>query len=331
MHFWDKSALREAGGDELDCKILYELDCDCRQSSAAIGKKLRVNKNVVSYRINKLVEDKFIDFFYAVVDSPKLGLQAFRIYLKFSTLDEAKRQEVVDFVTGLKNVWWSGSIDGEDLDFGFLVWVKDIYEFRDFWVSFLAKFQERIQKAMISLYTGIYTYANAFIHPLEIRDKPVQIVGTSFGSVEVSDAERRILAFLLRNARAPVVEIAAKLSLSPASVAYALKKLKAQGLILGYRAQINLSKLGYTMYKLNLRLRSRDRLPSLLAYARACPHIVYYNEAIGFADFEVEMFVQKYEEFKALRAELLALAGDTLAGYNHFVYYKVHDVQFYPQ
>ncbi|HIH16908.1 MAG TPA: winged helix-turn-helix transcriptional regulator, partial [Candidatus Diapherotrites archaeon] len=77
--------------DELDCKILYELDCNCRQSNAAIGKKLRVNKNVVNYRIGKLLENGFIDRFYAVVDSPKLGFQTFRVYLKFSILDEAKR------------------------------------------------------------------------------------------------------------------------------------------------------------------------------------------------------------------------------------------------
>ena len=57
MLFWNQSSFREAGLDELDCKILYELDCNCRQSNAAIGKKLRVNKSVVGYRIQKLLEN----------------------------------------------------------------------------------------------------------------------------------------------------------------------------------------------------------------------------------------------------------------------------------
>ena len=331
MHFWNPATFREQGLDELDCKILYALDCDCRQSNAAIGKQLRTNKNVVNYRINKLLENGFIDRFYAVVDAPRLGLQSFRIYLKFCTLDEQKRQEIISYVTGTRKVWWSGNIDGQ-FDFGFLVWVKDTYEFKDFWLEFLARFQDRVENALISIYTGLYTYTNAFLLPLpqETRERPFQVVGAAFGHVEISETDRKVLSHLTLHARDPIVSIAKRLGLSPVSVRHAMKKLEKLGIVLAYRAQINFSKLGYTMYKLNLRLKNRSKVKSLQEFARTCPSIVYTNEAVGFADFEVELFVQTYDQFQAVRAALLALAGDTLAAYTHFIYYKVHDVQYFP-
>lgn len=330
MHFWDLSAFKEAGLDELDCKILYALDCNCRQSNAAIGKKLRVNKNVVGYRITKLIENDFIERFFAVVDSPKMGCQSFRVYLKCSTVDEKKRQEVIDFVAEHKHIWWSGIIDG-DFDLGFLVWVKNIYEFRDFWVDFLSRFQDRIQNTRISIYNGIYAYASAFIYPEELKDKPFQIVGKSFDNIQISDNDQKVLSFISEHAREPLVSAAKKLGLSSVTVKYSLRKLERLGIILAYRAQLNYAKLGYIMYKLNLHLKNRSRLGTLLEYVRSCPHIVYFNDAIGFADFEVEMCVRKYEEFKAIRSELLALAGDSLAGYDHFIYYRVHDLKYYPE
>ncbi|MBS3062362.1 MAG: Lrp/AsnC family transcriptional regulator [Candidatus Diapherotrites archaeon] len=330
MHFWDKSAFAAKGLDELDCKILYELDCNCRQSNAAIGKKLRVNKNVVNYRIGKLLENGFIDRFYAVVDSPKLGFQTFRVYLKFSILDEAKRQEVFDFISGHKHVWWSGNIDGE-FDFGFLVWVKNTYEFRDFWIKFLSMFQEHIQNTVVCVYNGLTTFACACILPHEVRDRPFQAMGQAFSNVELSNSDKKVLAFVSSNAREPIVSIAQRISLSPVVVRYSLKKMEASGIILAYRAQLNSSKLGYLMYKLHLRLKNRSKYASLLEYARICPHIVFWNDAIGYYDFEVEMLVQSYDEFKAIQREVLTVAGDTLADYSHFIYYKLYDIKYYPE
>ena len=46
--------------DLKDRKILYQLDIDSRQSYSQIAKKVGVSKNVLVYRINKLIEKIFI-------------------------------------------------------------------------------------------------------------------------------------------------------------------------------------------------------------------------------------------------------------------------------
>src|SRR3972149_2971844 len=43
--------------DAKNRKILYQLDINCRQSNASIGKKVGLSKEVVNYRIKKLEND----------------------------------------------------------------------------------------------------------------------------------------------------------------------------------------------------------------------------------------------------------------------------------
>ena len=40
--------------DKTDRKILYELDLNARKPHSQIAKKLRINRSIVSYRINEM-------------------------------------------------------------------------------------------------------------------------------------------------------------------------------------------------------------------------------------------------------------------------------------
>ena len=55
--------------DLKDRKILYELDLNSRQSLTAIGKKVGLKKDVVSYRIKKLEDEGIIKNYYAFIDT----------------------------------------------------------------------------------------------------------------------------------------------------------------------------------------------------------------------------------------------------------------------
>ena len=65
--------------DKKDQEILYELDLNARQSNAQIAKKVRLSKEVVGYRIKRMLEDEIIIGFYSVIDVTKLGYLTGRI------------------------------------------------------------------------------------------------------------------------------------------------------------------------------------------------------------------------------------------------------------
>jgi Lrp/AsnC family leucine-responsive transcriptional regulator len=63
--------------DFKDRKILYELDLNCRQSNAQIGKKVGLSKEVVKYRIKRMQDEEIIFVFWTEINTFKLGYQFF--------------------------------------------------------------------------------------------------------------------------------------------------------------------------------------------------------------------------------------------------------------
>jgi len=83
--------------DLKDRKILYQLDVDSRQSFSEIGKKVRLPKNVVSYRINRMIKAGIIKNFYSVIDASKLGYISFRFYLVFQYTNPDIEKEIINY------------------------------------------------------------------------------------------------------------------------------------------------------------------------------------------------------------------------------------------
>ena len=76
--------------DLKDCKLLYELDCNSRQTIQQLAKKIGLSKDAVKYRINRLYNSKIIKSFNAVIDTGKLGFTSYRLFLKFYQLSPEK-------------------------------------------------------------------------------------------------------------------------------------------------------------------------------------------------------------------------------------------------
>lgn len=63
--------------------------------------------------------------------------------------------------------------------------------------------------------------------------------------ISLDTIDRRILAFLVRNARMPFLEIARECGISGAAIHQRVKKLEEAGVILGSRLEVNPKALGY--------------------------------------------------------------------------------------
>ena len=68
--------------DLIDRKILLELDTNARASFSQIGKKLRIGKNNVQYRVKRLLEDGVIKKFVTQFSLGILGLFLGKIFLQ---------------------------------------------------------------------------------------------------------------------------------------------------------------------------------------------------------------------------------------------------------
>jgi len=314
--------------DLKDRKILFQLDIDSRQSFSQLGKKVGLHKDVVAYRVKKLQEKGIIKNFYTMIDASRLGYLSCRFFMKFQYDDLDKEKEIINYFVSQPYTWWVPSIEGQ-LDLGVILWAKDIYEFYEIIKNVLNKYKPFIKDFLPGIYAKFHQYRrNYLVEEQKIDIKPVL---TCFREkIDVDQTDINILKIIAENARIPTVKVADKLNLSSATVIQRIKRLTQKNVIQGYRAAIDLGKIGYYWYKIRLDLEDFSRTKEILLYAKNHPNITYAYEVIGGANLELEVEIESHEHFKELCNDLRKKFSDVIRYYDHFLFYKEHKILYMP-
>ena len=314
--------------DLKDRKILYELDLNSRQSDSEIGRKVGLNKAMVSYRINRLIEKGIIKKFYTMIDASRLGYLSCRFFLKFQYDDLEKEKEIIDYFVSQPYSWWVPSIEGP-LDLAVILWTRDTYEFYEIIKNVLNKYKPFIKDFLPGIYAKFHQFRRNYL--LEKQEIVAEPVLTCFREkIDVDKTDINILKIIAENARIPTVNIADKLNLSSATISQRIKRLTQKNVIQGYRAAIDLGKIGYYWYKLRLDLKDFSRTKEILLYAKNHPNIIYAYEVIGGANLELEMELESYDHFKVLSNDLRKKFSDAIRFYDYFLFYKEHKILYMP-
>jgi len=314
--------------DIKDRKILYELNINARRSNASIGRKVGLGKDLVNRRINKLIDREIIRHFYTMVDATRLGYLSCRLFLKFQYGNPEKEQEIVDFFISHPNTWWIPSIEGQ-MDLAVILWAQNTYEFYDIITGVLKKFKPFIKEYIPGIYTRFHQYRRAYLLNIK-KDYSKSILTcfrekTSFDEIDVG-----ILKLLAKQARMPTIEIAHRLNLTPSTITNRINSLMDRKIIQGFRAALNLKKLGYRWYKVLFDLEDISTRYEILQYARWHPNIVYAYEVIGGHDIELELEVESHEKLKEIITDLRNRFSDGIRYSEHFLFYKEHKITYMP-
>jgi Lrp/AsnC family transcriptional regulator, leucine-responsive regulatory protein len=127
--------------------------------------------------------------------------------------------------------------------------------------------------------------------------------------------DRAILAALQQDGRMANVDLAERVSLSPSSCLRRTKALEADGVISGYRAELDRTRagLGLTVFvSLKVAQHSRATSREIEAALTAIPAVVACYVVSGEADFFIEAVVPGLGDFERLLLDqLLAIAPVT--------------------
>jgi len=318
--------------DVKDRKILYQLDLDSRQTLTQIGKKVGSKKDVVSYRIKRLIDKGIIKNFYTVIDSSKFGYTSFRIYLIFQRTTPDTEKKIINYFIDNKYTWLVCSLKGT-YDHDVIVWVKETDEFYNFWRITLQKYREYFQEQVFSIYTQSKTYRNSFILK-EGYDKidrtKSEIVGGG-KKVEIDDLDFSILKILAPNARISTVEIAKKLNSTAITINKKIQRLIKLDVIQGFRVNIDFSKLGYDFYKAELSLLDYKKREDIINYIILNPHLTMIDESAGIADLELNFIVENVNQFYQIMEDLIIKFPNVIQNYKYFYVSKIHKLQYIPK
>ena len=314
--------------DLKDRKILYELDLNARQSDAAIGRKVDLNKDVVNRRIRKLIEKGVIKHFYTIVDATKLGYISGRFIIKFQHDTPEKEIEMVNLLVSKPYTWWIGRIEGQR-DLCFTIWAKDTYDLYDIIREIQQEFKWLIKDFVPGIYAKFFQYRRAYLVNKQIDDsKPVM---TCFREVaDFDQTDINLLKIVAADARIPTTDIASRLHVTSDTVRMRLKKLIDKKIIQGFRAALDLRNLGYLWYKIQLDLEDVSKISNIIHYAHNHPNIIYAYEVIGGYDLELELEVENYEQFKKILNEIRDRFSKEIRYCDHFLFSEEFKIIYMP-
>ena len=314
--------------DTQDIKILAELDRNARQSNNQIGKKVRLSKEVVKYRIDKMIQAGIIVKFYTIINYFKLGIYKYKLYLRFTNASKEKIEEIGEYFLKHNKTEWNVSCTGRwDMNVGFLV--HNVNEFDDEVQAALNKFSKYIQEKAVT--TTLYLVHN--VRGFLGTKRSEVVYHTSKDPKEkIDDIDEEILKVITNNARMPITEIAERLKTTPRIVQYRLRELEKKNIILSYKSLLNPKAMGRVFCKAIIYLENinQQRLDEFISYVSSLPDVVWPMKVMGAWDFELDCEVEDYDKFQDIILNIKEKFPDIIKNHEFFIVSKEFKLDFFP-
>jgi len=316
--------------DSKDHKILYNLFINSRQSLSSIGKKVGLPKNVVKYRIDRLVENEIIQNFIAMVDVFKLGFSVYRLYFVLQFASPEKEKEIIEYFKNSENTWRVESSKGR-YDLLVTVLVKNHNQFFSFYEDTLKKFRYYFKEIFFSQLYEMYGYKQSILFDESSSSKKEYEYRYDGEIVNIDTNDYKILYLLSKNTRINSIEIARSIGTTSSTVISRIKKLIQQKVIQKYSIDIDSNKIGYKSFIVNLAIRNYEKKNHIISYLSNIPFICEIHKTIGGCDIELSLFTLNFEYFHKLMEDLRNKFPEDLTNYDYLFITKIHKSNCLPK
>jgi len=316
--------------DLKDRKILYELDQNCRQSNTQIGKKVGLKRDVVAYRINRMQDEGVIKNFWTAINTFKLGYQVFRIYINFHYLSTKIKKDIIQYFTKHKDVWAVISVKGP-IDLSVVVWVKNIYEFYQFWSKTLEIYEDYFEKYTISIYIQAAGYKKSYLlDKFDKFDREMYKTTCDGTSIEIDEIDYKLLNELAINARIPLIDLAKKFNCSSQTINYRIKNLMENDVIQAFRVNIDRPKIGLQLFKVDIFLKEYKQRKNIINHLDDKGCLECLNVAAGWSDIEPEIVVENMDKLIQLTEEINNKFPNAVRKLDYWIMAEVHKERWLP-
>jgi Lrp/AsnC family leucine-responsive transcriptional regulator len=319
--------------DIIDRRILYQLDLNSRQSFTQIGKKVRLRKNLVAYRIKRMQQEGIITGFWTLIDSYKLGYIVFRFYVVFQYVTPSIKKEIITYLVKDKRTWVVESIIGK-YDLGVFVWVKDVREFYSFWEKFLDAYGDYFAERVFSIYVQGFSYPCRYLiseHSDEKSGNVDEKICGGGSKVDIDEYDFRLLNLLAENTRMLLVDLAGELHSSTQMVHQRLQKLLKNDVIQAFRVGLDISQLGLKPFKVDVYFHERTHRQQILEFIKRDPHLVFIGTSAGSSDLELEFDLKDSDDIYRIMELIKQKFPNAVRKYEYFSIEKSHKLRFLPE
>lgn len=318
--------------DTKDRKILAELDVNARQSNNQIGAKVRLSKEVVNYRINRLKEKGIIIRFHTVINYFKLGYVKFKLYLRLTKANKERIEKIAEFFQKHSKTEWVALTTGRwDLIVGFLV--HNVNEFDDEVQTALNTFSEYIQEKAVTTTLYLAHQTRTFLKKGALEELSKIVYHTTKDQQEkIDQTDEEVLKVIANNARMPITEIATKLGITARVVQYRLQELERKKIILAYKAHLEPKMMDQIFCKLIIYLNNTTdaKIQNFIHHASSLPGVIWPQRVMGNWDFELDFELDNYDSFQDIILNLKERFPDLIRNHEFCITSKEFKLDLYP-
>lgn len=277
--------------DKKDYEILRELDLNYRQSLSRIAKKVRLSKNSVSLKFEKL--KPYISHASTAINQEALGYTQLRIFYSFDFYDSILENTLLERIKDFPDVYWASRLFGR-YDFCLCLLVPDFSTYISLITSFNEGLEDRIKEKELQVVEKERHNRNNFIH-----DDPISLHTRELKNYNLVPAAKKVLLEILEDPRVQLTTIAERTGMTVKTVSTHIKNMERSGFIQGYFITLLPMKFGLVTFKMLLQVREHKikfekRLRNLINTRLMC-------REIGMWDYEIDFL---YPNIMKLEADL---------------------------
>ena len=314
--------------DATDRKVLYELEQNCRRSLNEIARNVRLSKQTLHYRIERLVREGVITQFIAILNVAKLGLTNHEVWIQLSELPEEKKKEFIDHLIAHKSTRWVASCGGK-IDVAIAIAAENIVQFNAVFQEILNKFPNYIKNYFVTVSSEFFTYPRTHLIG-EQENRELSYLGGEPKRVALDAEEIKILEILSKDARIPTIDIAKQIGITENTVRAKIKRLEQDDIIQTYTAIIQPQKIGLIHFEILATTQNvtKEKEKELESYCLLNQNITYYLRLVGKYDINIAFDADGQEHFQKTIVEFRSRFAEIIKEFE-FVYILKHHKLYY--
>jgi Lrp/AsnC family leucine-responsive transcriptional regulator len=288
------------GLDKLDLKLILELEKDSRQSLSKISKTLKTSQQVISYRLKKLKDQKFITKFGCLVNYFKLGYKNYKIFIKLKIINSKKEKQIYLYLKNKKNVL---SVYRCSNNYNLIINTifktnSDLYLFFN---NFRNKFYNIVENYIITICLENYYYPRDYLlNKYRSITKEIKITDNQSNIEPIKDTNtNKILKELTKNSNIRVIKLCSILHKKPKWIIGKIKEMSKNNIILRRSPILDLKKNIFTyilLIKYNCCREEKEE--NIILFFKSVLNVIYISKMLGEADLLVYIEIENMSKLQ---------------------------------
>ena len=284
--------------DKKDSKLVSELLMNARTPLVTLSKSCQLKRENVAYRMARLEKQGIIKGYGAIINTTHFGFKQYVILFQLEKLKESKEKEIMDFLISTGYISWIGVLTGR-WSLTFDIYARDETDVSEKLKSIFHNLENHIADySFLCLSEKEYFY-NKLIKSKNLTiQKPVVKHSTD-------KLDSKILQLLNQNARITYADLSPRLHLTANAIKRRIKQLEKSGIILGYTAYIDPTKMGLEWYGIELKQLKFDESDEkkIKHFLRIHPSVVFYYKYVD-SSWSVGVLVKNPQELRKFISQL---------------------------